>query len=106
MEILRVSCIKKLRELDVLPMTQKFQYNDLKLFHKIFYERYQQQTKRDSTDIICTEQPRVDLFKNCYFYRCHLEWNLLPKELRNTAEHHLFSSRLKDHLWKALHDIT
>eukprot|EP00116_Pleurobrachia_bachei_P005878 sb/3466140/ len=121
--------IKKLREIDVLPMqmTQKFQYNDLKLFHKIFYEtspinlpsflqKYnpelhdrratRQQTKRDSTDIICTEQPRVDLFKNCYFYRCHLEWNLLPKELRNTAENHLFSSKLKDHLWNALHDTT
>eukprot|EP00116_Pleurobrachia_bachei_P005582 sb/3465844/ len=113
--------------LEVLPMTQKFQFNDLKLFHKIFYEtspinlpsflqKYnpelhdrratRQQTKRDSTDIICTEQPRVDLFKNCYFYRCHLEWNLLPKELRNTAEHHLFSSKLKDHLWNSLHDTT
>ena len=119
--------VKKLREIDVLPMTQKFQYNDLKLFHKIFYEtspikfpsflqKYhpeshdrrttRQQTKRDRTNIICTEQPRVDLFKNSYFYRCHLEWNLLPQELRKTTEHNLFSSKLKDHLWNALHDTS
>ena len=115
--------IEKLKKIDVLPMAQKFLYNDLKLFHKIFYEttpiklpkflqRYlpelhdrrttRQQTKRDKTDIICTEDPRVDLFKNCYFYRCHIDWNSLPQDLRDIPDNNTFSSRLKEHLWKQL----
>ena len=115
--------LKKLREIDILPIAVKFQYNDLNLFHKIFYEispirlpaflqKYhpeshdrrttRQQTNRDRTDIICTEQPKLDIFKNSYFYRCHIEWNRLPPEIRNTSDHNLFSSNLKEYLLEKL----
>ena len=32
------STIKKLKQLDILPLIHKFNYNDIGLFHKIFYQ--------------------------------------------------------------------
>ena len=112
--------VSKLKQRKILPITERFLYNDLKLFHKIFYgssslklpmflhkyipDRHdrrttRQQTNRDQTDIICTHNPNIDAFKHSYFYRIHVEWNNLPHDLRCLDSHDAFVAKLKDYLW-------
>ena len=112
--------VSKLKQRKILPITERFLYNDLKLFHKIFYgssslklpmflhkyipDRHdrrttRQQTNRDQTDIIGTHNPNIDAFKHSYFYRIHVEWNNLPHDLRCLDSHDAFVAKLKDYLW-------
>ena len=115
----------KLKALNILPMGYKFQFNDLIMFHKIFYNLsvvhlpdflvtydrtnndetyFQRQTRNfnisDRLKIKCTISPRVNAFKNSFFYRSHLEWNLLPLDLRKVENPELFKPRLEKHLWQ------
>ena len=115
--------MSKLKQCNLLPISKKFMFSDLKLFHKIFYgttptllpsflhkydrisdyRRYTRlQNNRDSTDIICTEQPRSDTFVHSYFYRCHKEWNKLPTDMRNVVEHDHFCTRLNEFLLETI----
>ena len=113
--------ISKLKECKILPFDKKFLYNDLKLFHKIFYgkspitfpsflQKYnpsthdrrmtRQQSHKTLSNVICTENPRVDAFMQSYFYRSHIEWNNLPTVIRDIQEHDLFVQKLTEHLWE------
>ena len=87
--------VTRLKELEIFPMSYKFLYNDLKMFHKIFYKltplefppyikrfdplhdnerpRTRQQTSKDSTSALCEEHPRINVFKESFFYRTHKE---------------------------------
>ena len=110
--------MNKLAELELLPMARKFEYNDLTMFHKIFYEHVplsfpsflhkfsladikrptRLQSQRDSLQIVCTEPPRVDAFVNCFYYRTHLLWNKIPYDLRLISDRDNFSKKLKKYL--------
>ena len=115
----------KLKALNILPMDYKFQFNDLIIFHKIFYNLsvvllpdflvtydrtnndetyFQRQTRNfninDRLKIKCTISPRVNAFKNSFFYRSHLEWNMLPLDLRQIENPELFKPRLEKYLWQ------
>ena len=115
----------KLKDLDLLPMTLKFDLNDLVLFHNIIYEysiihmpdylikkdhtnqvnnRYfTRQTRNfNSSDRLkfkSTIVPRVDAFANSFFHRTYLKWNKLPQAIREIEHTNLFKSKLKEHLW-------
>ena len=115
----------KLKALNILPIDYKFLLNDLIMFHKIFYNMsvvqlpgylvtqdrtntdvtyFQRQTRTfnnsDRLKLKCTITPRVNAFKNSFFYRSHLEWNMLPLDLRLIEKSELFKSRLEKHLWQ------
>ena len=114
----------KLKLLNILPIDYKFLLNDLVMFHRIFYslsvgrlpdflvtydrtnsdETYFQRQTRNFNDgdrlkIKCTIQPRVNAFKNSFFYRSHLQWNMLSPDLRMIDNPETFKSRLEQHLW-------
>ena len=65
---------------------------------------FQRQTTNFNTDdrlkLKCTISPRVNAFKNSFFYRSYLEWNLLPLDLRQIDKPEPFKSRLVKHLWQ------
>ena len=114
----------RLKSLHILPIDYKFLLNDLVMFHKIFYSLsvvrlpdflvtydrtnsdvtyFQRQTRHfndgDRLKVKCTIQPRVNAFKNSFFYRSHLQWNKLPSELRIINNTETFKPRLEQHLW-------
>ena len=117
------SYFDKLKFLNVLPIDYKFQLNDMVMFHKIFYDSsvvkmptflitqnddtdgryFQRQTRNYNNDdrlkFKCTITPRVNAFKDCFFYRSHCFWNSLPLELREVESPDCFKSKLEEHLW-------
>ena len=114
---------EKLRRLDILPLSEKFDLNDLVLFHRILYKpseflsfpsyliqnsnatvpNDQRQTRSTSSadrlQFSCTISPRVDAFADSFFHRSHKKWNTLPLDIRDVADPHVFKSNLKAHLW-------
>ena len=112
----------KLKQLDILPLAHKFNYNDLVLFHKLFYEptdfsctpeylnrkhipdpnstRYtRSMTASDNLQLECSIKPRIDAFKNSYFYRTHILWNDLPLNIRSEYNLVSFKTKHKEYLW-------
>ena len=109
----------KLTNLNIPPIHNKFQLNDLLLLHKIIYGispinlppylsffdpsqikiNTRLQSNMDPLHLVSSESHRVDIFKNSFFYRAHNLWNLLPQPLRATSDPIIFSSQLKRHLW-------
>ena len=115
--------LNKMKSLDVLPMKYKFQLNDMVLFHKIYYKYsvvplpsfllkyeddtngtyFQRQTRAyNSTDTMklkCTVIPRINVFRDSYFYRAYIQWNNLPLSLRSIECTSSFKNKLKEFLW-------
>ncbi len=64
---------------------------------------FQRQTRNfidgDRLKINCTIILRVNAFKNSFFYRSHLQWNMLSLELRMIDKPETFKLRLEQHLW-------
>ena len=114
----------KQKQLKILPIDFKFLLNDLVMFHKNFYNlsvvklpyfivtydrtnadgtMFQRQTRNfndsDRLKVKCTIHPRVNAFKNSFFYRVHLQWNELPLDLRMLGDPDNFKGRLEQHLW-------
>ena len=113
----------KLKYLNILPIGLKFQLNDMVIFHKKFYgysvvklpyflvtqtsdhnETYfQRQTRtyndNDRLKIKCTISPKVNAFKDCFFYRSHIFWNSLPVEIRSILNPEIYKTKLEQHLW-------
>ena len=58
----------------------------------------------DNLHYKCNLTPRVDPFRYGFFYRVHIEWNLLPFVIRGTPDPKDFKCLLKEHLWKVLLD--
>ena len=113
---------QKLRKLDILPMAQKFDMNDLTLFHKIFYyptahlclPRYLQRKEvhdplihhntrtaasSDELQLKCNVLPRINAFKFAFFFRSTQIWNQLPHNIRETKKCSIFKCKLKGYLW-------
>jgi hypothetical protein len=115
----------KLRELDLLPIEQRFVYGDLKLFYKIINKescvvlpdylelisteevmpgskdpevRGLRTTHKDPLYFVCNIVDRVNVFRHSYFYRTHLAWNRLPLSLRLIREYDSFLTELRKHL--------
>ena len=112
------------RQLNILPIKFRFNFNDLKMFHSIVYGfscvklpdyiiPFQGSRLRrchlDSKSFISTIQPkstgknfdsviRGTLFKS-FFYRTHLLWNELPISLREIIRPSIFKSKLLDYIW-------
>ena len=114
-----VEYFSKLANLNIPPIRNKFELNDLMFLHKIIYGtspidlppylsfftpsqiviNTRAQSNMDSLHLMTSEVPRVNIFENSFFYRAHKLWNLLPLSLRATSDPIIFSSQLKRHLW-------
>jgi len=116
---------QKLMSLKILPMDLKFKQNDLVIFHKVYYDNsviklpsyIHRQSDNDTTvfqrptrlhneydmyKVKSSINPKVNSFKNSFFYRCHLEWNKLPLELRSIENPIHFKVSLIKFLWSSL----
>ena len=116
----------KQKNLDVLPVKNKFLFSDLVLFYKITNKLVNinlpnyvikvephmiEQVTRDNESSAkgidnfkykCCIKPRVNSFKHSYFYRTVTQWNLLPLKLRTLESIDTFESELKEHMWLIL----
>ena len=117
----------KLRELDLLPIEQRFVLGDLKLFHKVINRevcidlpeyldlidpkevsnespnepsehRRLRTTHKDPLYFVCNILDRVNVFRHSFFYRTHNLWNRLPLGVRLIADSTLFQEELRKHL--------
>ena len=118
----------KLRELDLLPIEQRFVLGDLKLFHKVINRevcidlpeyldlidpkevsnespnepsehRRLRTTHKDPLYFVCNIHDRVNVFRHSFFYyRTHNLWNRLPLGVRLIADSTLFQEELRKHL--------
>ena len=120
--------LQKCKAIDILPLSKKFDLNDLLFFHKIvndlvpvslpsylsFYEGGSRLRRchLDSLSIICSLIPRSSQasarsnspLSKSFFYRTHLLWNTLPFDLRKISSPSLFKSDLIKFLWNSLLD--
>ena len=113
------------RQLNILPIKYRFDFNDLKMFHSIvngfscvklpdYIKPFQGSRLRrchlDSKSFVSTIQPKVTgrkfesvtrgtLFTS-FFYRTHILWNTLPISIREIIRPSQFKNKLLDHLWK------
>ena len=119
---------ERLKKLDILPIHLKFNLNDLTLFHSIIYGcspillpeyfvscpngylnpdttgRYFQRNTRyaSSFDHLMFKSkiiPKIDAFREDFFYRTVDLWNNLPLVIRQIEPEDSFKIKLKEHLW-------
>ena len=115
------------KQLNILPIKFRFDFNDLKMFHSIVYgfscvklphyiQRFQGSRLRrchlDTKCYVSTIQPNSKAFnknnhlstKNIlsksFFYRVHLLWNNLPLSLREIIRPSEFKRKLLEYIWK------
>ena len=58
----------------------------------------------DSSSLRCTIEAQSPVFKNSFFFRTHLRWNILPPYLKNANDTNDFTVKLKRHLWDVILD--
>ncbi len=124
--------IKKCKQIDILPLSQKFDLNDLIFFHKVInktipvplpdYLSFYQGGSRlrrchlDSYSVVSSIVPRSrqtsyhsassnNPLSKSFFYRTHLLWNSLPLEIRQIEPPCSFKSEVTKHLWKNILDM-
>jgi hypothetical protein len=123
-EHLSYSCwlvyLQKCKEVELLPLINRFELNDLVFFHKVVNNVVQVEmpsylnpptgTSRlrsshlDSKSFVSSITPNSSsgAFSKSFFYRTHHLWNRLPFDIRSTFDSISFRSQVTDYLWKNL----
>ena len=118
--------VHKCKFIDLLPLSKKFDLNDLLFFHKVvnnlvpvslpsyltFYEGGSRlrRSHLDRLSIVSSLIPMSSQFSDrsnsplskSFFYRTHLLWNNLPFNLREISSPTLFKSEVTKFLWTTL----
>ena len=121
---------QKCKSIDLLPLSLRFDLNDLLFFHKVindlvpltlpeyltFYEGGSRLRRchLDRLSIVSSLIPRSSQasdrsnspLSKSFFYRTHLLWNKLPFNIREIVSPSLFKSETIKYLWSSLLDIT
>ena len=110
----------KCRQANLLPLSIKFELNDLLFLHKIIHKLvpvelpgylsfFVGQTRLrsshlDHMSIVSSVTPRcpTNVFARSFFYRTHCKWNRLSLEIRELECHQLFKTELIKSLWADL----
>ena len=114
----------KLRELDILPLKEKFTYTDLVTFHKIVHNcipislpstivvghsrtRYAT-SNSDHLTYTLGENTLINkhVLGHDFFIRCLHDWNSLPLTLRESSSVNNFGLELKKWLWNRLTQLS
>ena len=117
---------RKCRQVRILPLAKRFDYNDIILFFKIVndlvplelpsYLKFYEGNSRlrtchlDRLSLVSSIKPKCSvvsdsnknspLYKS-FFYRVHLLWNLLPLDIREIQQLPTFETQLLQFLWKS-----
>ena len=118
--------LMKCRQVKLLPMSQRFDFNDLTFMHKVIYNHIPvdlpdylklfdgnsrlRSIHFDHLSLISTIHPTGSFLAtrtsnslaNSFFYRTHIKWNNLPLSIREIECPIQFNFILKEHLWKCL----
>ena len=113
--------VRKCKEANILPMSSRFDFNDLILFHKIinndipvilpsYIKPFDGNSRLRSTHLdelsyvssIIPKSSTTNLLDKSFFYRTHSLWNKLPFEIRSLKSRSLFRTRLESHIWHCL----
>ena len=112
--------IRKCKQVNILPMSEKFDLNDLLFLHKVLYNLvpitlpeylsfFQGQsrlrhTHLDNLSLVCSVTPRTvsNAFATSFFFRVHCLWNKLPHCIRSIENHISFKTELTKFLWQDL----
>ena len=121
--------VHKCRQVNLLPLTKFFEYNDLKLFHKIFYNLvpinfpdylslYTGSSRLrschfDRLTLISSLQQKNNIkssdnvhsrspLSKSFFFRTFTKWNALPLSTRELSNQPAFEIKLMDFLWYSL----
>ena len=116
-----ITYVRKCQQVNILPLTKKFDLNDLVLFHKVFYnlvslefpeylKPFDGNTRLrschlDSHSIVSILQPRslnMKCLNKSFFYRTHTEWNALPLHIRKIEKSSDFKNEVITYFWKAI----
>ena len=116
--------IRKCRQANLLPMSSRFNLNDLIIFHKIVYNLIPvtlpdyltfyngnsrlRSSHLDHLSLECSLLPRNSLstlLEKSFFYRTHTVWNSLPLELREVNITTMFRTNLEKYLWKEVLEL-
>ena len=118
--------VKKCRQVNILPLSKRFNLNDLILFHKIVYgisslampgylSRYcgisrLRSCHLDSLSYVSAILPQRGIrnhLSKSFFYRTHLIWNTIPLDIREVSCPSSFKRKLTEYLWKeVLEDVS
>ena len=110
--------ISKCKQVNIPPLSFRFNFNDMNLFHKIVYKTIPvnipdyltlysgdsrlRRTHLDNlsfvSNIASTTTSIANLNKS-FFFRSHTLWNSLPFDIRNSMRLSQFKIKLAKHLW-------
>ena len=114
--------IRICRQVNILPLSLRFKYNDLVLLFKVIHglipldlpaylswfngNSRLRTTHLDDLSLVCSLIPSAKscskFLEKSFFYRTHSFWNALPLEIRQLGSLSLFKSRLENHLWESV----
>ena len=109
------------KQLNILPITFRFDLHDLKFFHSVVYNlscvklpqylRLFNGTRLRSShldrkcyvsDVLPRNIQSNRNFSNSYFYRAHLAWNRLPLQIRDIETKTEFKTAVTKYLWNEI----
>ena len=120
--------VQKCKEVNLLPLSTRFDLNDLLFLHKVIYKLkpvdlpyymtfFDGQSRLrschlDRLSLVSSIRPKSNYLAtrssnplaNTFFYRTHSKWNNLPLLLREIECPLRFKTSLKEHFWKNLID--
>ena len=113
--------INKCRQVNILPVSAKFDLNDLILFYKVIYQMIPlnlpdyltlfdgnsrlRSCHLDRFSYVCSLQPKGtsnNVLDKSFFYRTHSLWNHLPLDIREINCASSFKVKVTEYLWKQL----
>ena len=115
---------EKQKDLNILPIRLKFVHNTLTVFYEIvnklvdvsmpeYIHKVHPQVLRftrtnantihcrDTSSYACAILPNCNAFRNSFFYRTMLLWNVLPIDKRNIDKISSFKRELTKYIWTA-----
>ena len=110
--------VQKCKDVNLLPLSNRFELNDLIFLHKIIYKlcpvelpsylSFYEGTSRlrschlDSLSLVSAITPRspTNPFAKAFFFRTHTLWNSLPSDIRAIEINKHFKSKVIHFLWK------
>ena len=112
--------LKKCKEVDLLPLSAKFDLNDILFLYKILknlvpvelphYLKFFEGQSRlrsshlDNLSLVSSITPRTptNAFAKAFFYSTMHKWNKLPYEIRELESQNLFKAAVVKHLWRTV----
>ena len=109
--------VRKCKQVNILPIRQRFRVSDLVLFHKIFNLlipevlpgylslftgsrlRYCHLDRLSFVSSVTHKGTSCSLLKKSLFYRTHLLWNSLPLDIREILSPSVFKDKLIQYFW-------